>query len=945
MRNDMTPLRSAAVELLPPRSKFDVALQDTFTGVVNIYVNPLPGVAPLQMRVPAGTWLADLVPASRFPFMCIANGMPLRREYWLTRPVYAGDVISLHAVVQGGGDNNGSRGILQIVAAVVIAIASVYIPGFAAYAPYVYTAVSLLINVLVPAERPKPQNQLQDTSSTYDVNLAGNRARLGSPIPVIYGRMMLFPDFAANPYFEYQRNEQSPNGDQFYYALFAIGHGDYNIERVMIEDTSIDYFFDVQYNVLLPGVLPTLVNPVVVTAPEVAGQECRAAQYVGAFNACAPKQRIRQLAVDMVCPGLGRGATGGAVSAMVIRFRIETRPVDDFGVALAPWSVLAIEEIAGATMEQVRQSYTYDIATPARLQVRVVRLTFFDNNALVANTLNWASMRSYLDSEATLAPTVTHLEVRIRASEQLSGLSQRRIAVIARRRLRYWAPGFGWSTDTVETRSIAWALADKWTNPVYGDGLPDTRIDLQALYELDQVWANRQDRLDIIFDNRTDSLTADQTIAQCGRATVFRRNGVRTLSRDQQQDMPVAAFTTRNMLPGTASVRYAQVTEETPDGVVVEYFDNRAWDWLDVMCPSPGVTTPAKPVRLRLVGITGRTHATREGLYQAASNTYRRKFPSWQSEMEGIFVTFGSPVLFAPVMQSAVQSGDVAFWDEATLTAGMTEPLNWVQGANHFVRFMQDDGSVTDPLPVLPGPNPQDVTFMSLDSSIDIRVDDAARERTKYVFGTLDAVQQIVRVVAVQPQGRNEDGAPTYILNGVVEDDRVHSVDAYLLPGPGDDQDPVNPGPDDFPDTGILVPTLGYLEIEAYGPFGTPATVELVFRPDGSLTGYGTTFDPVQPPDMWIFPRPIELASAALYELRATLLAANTPNGATTPPYDTWLSLDLEWSWSTGTVNDVGQDVAGLFIRFEIREKATGVIQTTAEMRLNATTALIGGDE
>jgi sulfur carrier protein ThiS len=935
MRNDMTPLRSAAVELLPPRSKFDVALQGTFTGVVNIYVNPLPGVAPLQMRVPAGTWLADLVPASRFPFMCIANGMPLRREYWLTRPVYAGDVISLHAVVQGGGDNNGSRAALQIVAAVVIAYFT-WGTAYQAYAPLLISAASLLINMLVPPERPRPQNQLQDTSSTYDVNLAGNRARLGSPIPVIYGRMMLFPDFAANPYFEYQRNEQSPNGDQFYYALFAIGHGDYNIERVMIEDTSIDYFFDVQYNVLLPGVLPTLVNPVVVTAPEVAGQECRAAQYVGAFNACAPKQRIRQLAVDMVCPGLGRGATGGAVSAMVIRFRIETRPVDDFGIALAPWSVLAIEEIAGATMEQVRQSYTYDIATPARLQVRVVRLTFFDNNALVANTLNWASMRSYLDTEATLAPTVTHLEVRIRASEQLSGLSQRRIAVIARRRLRFWAPGFGWSTDTEETRSIAWALADKWTNPVYGDGLPDSRIDLQTLYELDRVWASRQDRLDIIFDNRTDSLTADQTIAQCGRATVFRRNGVRTLSRDQRQDMPVAAFTTRNMLPGTASVRYAQVTEETPDGVVVEYFDNRAWDWLDVMCPSPGVTTPVKPVRLRLVGITGRTHATREGLYQAASNTYRRKFPSWQSEMEGIFVTFGSPVLFAPVMQSAVQSGDVAFWDEATLTAGMTEPLNWVQGANHFVRLMQDDGSVTDPLPVLPGPNPQDVTFVSLDSSIDIRVDDAARERTKYVFGTLDAVQQIVRVVAVQPQGRNEDGAPTYILNGVVEDDRVHSVDAYLLPGPGDDQDPVNPGPDDFPDPGILVPTLRNASSEDMALTGG-ASATLTFDPSGALLANGATVAE----DMWIFPRPIEPSQAALYELRATHISTAVNGGSFSgEPWDVWMSLASARSW-TGTAGE-GQYIQVTFLA-EIRDVATQTVQASARMFISADAALPGG--
>src|SRR5690606_30135345 len=117
------------------------------------------------------------------------------------------------------------------------------------------------------------------------------------------------------------------------------------------------------------------------------------------------------------------------------------------------------------------------------------------------------------------------------------------------------------------------------------------------LYAIAQTCEERRDRLDIIFDTRVSSFEADATIGRVCRSSPMRRNGLRSVMRDERQDLPVAAFTPRNVLEGTSSYQYMQVTDETADGVIVEYFDHNFFDWLEIECPQPGKTVmnPADP--------------------------------------------------------------------------------------------------------------------------------------------------------------------------------------------------------------------------------------------------------------------------------------------------------------------------------------------------------------
>jgi hypothetical protein len=123
---------------------------------------------------------------------------------------------------------------------------------------------------------------------------------LSEPIPVLYGRHLVYPDLAASPYTEYANNEQ------YLYQLFCIGQGFYDTLKIRIEDTPIASFEEVNYELVQPDQLITLFNPNVVTAAEVAGQELLCASdggsYVGGFIANPAETIITKIGIDTVFP-------------------------------------------------------------------------------------------------------------------------------------------------------------------------------------------------------------------------------------------------------------------------------------------------------------------------------------------------------------------------------------------------------------------------------------------------------------------------------------------------------------------------------------------------------------------------------------------------------------------------------------------------------------------
>jgi len=91
-------------------------------------------------------------------------------------------------------------------------------------------AISYALNLIFGPKRPSAGNT-PSPSQVYGIAPPKNTARLGEPIPVAYGSVLTLPDYAAQPYTEYENNEQ------YLKALLCIGQGDYDVHAMLVGDS------------------------------------------------------------------------------------------------------------------------------------------------------------------------------------------------------------------------------------------------------------------------------------------------------------------------------------------------------------------------------------------------------------------------------------------------------------------------------------------------------------------------------------------------------------------------------------------------------------------------------------------------------------------------------------------------------------------------------------
>lgn len=726
--------------------------------------------------------LKDVAPKTSLPLVCSVNGEFVHPADWELVEPCKGDVVVFTPLPKGGGGGSA-----QSVLGIILIVAGVLIPGAEAL---IYVGAALLVSGLLPTPSVTPLSQVTSDapSPTYNVQLSGNSARLGQAIPVLYGRHLITPDFAAAPYTTFDESD-----NQFYYALLSIGVMDeFTVISTMIDDTEISHFVDVTTQFIGPqfGTTLTLVNPAIVNAPEVANQELPYGSYVGPFAACGPGLQANKIGIDVVCPrGLFFADDTGALTPKTVSWMVEARKITSSGAVSGSWTLLGTQSLTLAQNKPVRRSYLYSVPS-GRYEIRVQRLEAQDTNNRAAHGIEWAGMRAHLTVSVPLDDNANFLALRMKASNQLSGLSQRRVSLIIQRKLPTWT-GAAWSAP-VETNSIAWALADVLKNPVYGGKVPDSRIDLDTLADLEAIWAARGDEFNGVFDRRITLWAALTVIARAGRARPIMRGNVFTFIRDQVQDLPVALFNMRNIERGSFNIGYSMVTEDTPDGVEIEFFDRNKWSSNYVTVPLPGVVgEPLNPAKITLQGITDVKHVEREALYMAADAAYRRSFITFSTEMEGYLPAFGDLIAVSHDVTGWGVSGEIESYTGAEVTC--VENLQWSVGPNYAI-LVDDQGDVHGPYEIVPGSNDRSFVFVGLSSPPITLQTDTEMERTRFAMGAGSAYAKMCRVVAITPA--TDDRVQ---IRAVVEDNRVHTADQGVGGGSGSGSRTAGYAPDGIP--------------------------------------------------------------------------------------------------------------------------------------------------
>ncbi|CUW39665.1 putative Phage-related protein [Magnetospirillum sp. XM-1] len=783
------------------------------TGVVVMVANAFQpergrAVLPVAEPITVRGFLAERgIDEFPLPTICLFNGEPLLRADWESREIRQGDLCAFVALPHGGGGGGGGgKNPMRTVLMIAVMVAAIYTGGL--LAPYIGSAFAemgvgltwemaagigtavvgmagtALVSALVPAPRPSTPDMnwggfgsTPAPSPTYSLQSQGNSARLGQPIPVIYGRHLVYPDIATAPFDEFVDNEQ------YLHQLHLIGQGEYVIEKIRIEDTPLSSFEEVQYEVVPPGGTVTLFEADVVSAPEVAGQELQAPNtlstgedgYVGPFAANPVDTEAGHLGIDVI---FGRGLyyanNSGGLDSKTIQWQVEYRPIDSDGTATGSWTVLATESVTAATNTVLRKSYKYAV-TPGRYEVQAKRLDNKDTDSRAGHEIRWNALRSYLVGTPDFGD-VTLLAVKMRATDNLSQRSSRLINCLVTRKIPVWSPTTGWSAPQA-TRSIAWAFADV-CRASYGAKLPDSRIDLAALHALDAVWEARGDRFDAVFDSSLTVWEALTRIARCGRAAPILQGGAIRVVRDEPQTIPVAMFGPRNIVKNSLKIQYIMPSDDTADAVTVSYFSDRTWkpDEVTAKLPDSAAENPAK---VSLFGCTAKEHALREGDFIAADNRYRRKMVSFRTELDGMIPTFGDLIAITHDMPRWGHGGEVVDWDTSgnagtggspswqDVVMTLSEPMEWTEGSTHYIALRRRDGRLAGPFEV-EAVTGEDFQVRFLEPMTVTPYTGSDEERTYFSFGPGEKWTQLARVRSIKPRADQVE------VSAVAEDSRVH---------------------------------------------------------------------------------------------------------------------------------------------------------------------------
>src|SRR5215470_14656507 len=134
---------------------------------------------------------------------------------------------------------------------------------------------ALLVNALI-MPKPGATNAPDSTQDQiYSVLAQGNAAKLGQPLPVWYGRLKAFPEFAATPWAEFVGNDQWLN------VLLSVSMGSMAYEALYVDDTVLwdpvngisSTFTGAQVAFYEPGQTVTLFPVDVDASSEVNGQQ------------------------------------------------------------------------------------------------------------------------------------------------------------------------------------------------------------------------------------------------------------------------------------------------------------------------------------------------------------------------------------------------------------------------------------------------------------------------------------------------------------------------------------------------------------------------------------------------------------------------------------------------------------------------------------------------
>lgn len=746
------------------------------------------------------------------PTILEINGEAVLRRDWRRRRIGTKDSVRFVSYPLGGGGGNSAKQVIGLVALVAVAAFAAAVTGgaaagllgsafaaghFGAYALGASVALggSLLVNALVApkAGATNAPNSTQD--QIYSVQAQGNTARLGQPLPVWYGRLKAYPEFAATPWGEFVGN------DQYLNVLLASTMGSMEYEALYLDDTLFwnpddgisATFPGAQVAFYEPGADVTLFPTNVDQSSEVSGQElldggnilggkyvagggASPGAWLGPFAANPSGTLAQSLAIDFVFPG---GCyTADRENADIIGYSnfgltAEYCPIDDAGVPTGPMTTLFSVVKQYASRTPVRDTIKVDVA-PGRYAVQLRRHDHSLQDSRGVTVAIWAGLRSFLKG-STSFPDVSTVAIRLKASQSTQG--SYKFGVLGTRKLPVWD---GSTFITQATRSPAWAFLDAVTSSQYGSGLSISKTDFNAVVNHAAGCEARADTFDYRFTTATAIPDALDKILTPSRSRHFWLGDTISVVRDEWRDVPTMLLTDREIVRDSTQVSFTMLGEEDPDAVIVEYVDENTWSPAQVQYPPNSEIFTAQNAEVkRIDGVVNREQAFRECAFYYLQSIYRRENVQIGTEYEGRAITFGSVLrIQSELPQNYGYGGAVVGLSGHTLT--LSPAPNW-DTAPFYIRLRQPNGKFFGPVACTQGADVSEAVLNTTSlaqaesdqgttlANVLTREDGA--EFPSFELGTGISESKLCVVLNGTPSGDH------CTLALVVDDERVHATD------------------------------------------------------------------------------------------------------------------------------------------------------------------------
>lgn len=753
------------------------------------------------------------------PTIVEVNGEAVLRKQWRTTRIAANDNVRFVSYPLGGQGNSAKQviGLVALVAVSAFALwAGPALFGAGTLGAYATTAAigmggAMLVSSLTAPKAGATNAPDAKQDQIYTVGAQGNTAKLGQPLPIWYGRLKRFPDFAATPWGEFVGN------DQYLNVLLSTTMGSLSYETLFIDDTPFwtaaggleAPYSDVQLAFYEPGAPVTLFPVNVSSSSEVSGQELPdgtgtfGGQYVGGtprtpgawlggFVANPSGTQAQSISFDFVLPGgcFTANQNGNDIGFASIAVTGEACPCNDAGTPTGSYANLFTTQFDYNSTAPIRQSIKVDVG-PGRYLVRFRREDASLGSTQGSNKIVWAGLRAYLKGNSSF-PDVSTIAIRIKATQSTQG--SYKFGVLATRKLPVWN---GSSFVPQPTRNPAWAFLDAVASEQYGSGLSLGKVDFNAIVNFAAGCTARGDTFDYCFSAATAVPEALDKILTPARSRHFWLGDTVSIVRDEWRTVPTMLLTDREIVRDSTQVSFTMLGDEDPDAVIVEYVDQETWLPAQVQYPpDTEIFTATQAEVKRIDGVINREHAFRECAFYYLQSIYRRERVEIGVEYEGRALTFGQDIRIQSELPMAYGYGGAV-----VAVAGNTLTLNpapvWEGAGPYRIRLRRPNGLWFGPVLVSQGAsaaiaNLDGADLASAQTSqgvtlAQVLAREDGGEYPSFTFGAGENRARVVKLLSGVPNGDH------CTLTCVVDDIRVHATELGLPPVLPLPQFPKNP--------------------------------------------------------------------------------------------------------------------------------------------------------